>query len=524
MKKLIIGGLFSVLVLGSFHACKPGESVDAEWEDLITITALDYIHENDSVYSSFLSVLQAGELEMTLSAYNPDGDGYTVFLPDNKAMDEFITNSEKYSSLEELIADEDFARAFGRYHVVNLGLKADEFPFGALPDYTLSGDVLTVSFIIEEDTSYHKINNQAAVSIPDIEVSNGWVHGLASALLPVTKTTLEWLQENDDYSIFLDAVELTNFGDVLNVNPREDEDVQLVTLAVEPNSVYEKRGILNIDSLISFLDPADTDYTNKGNALNGFVGYHIMEESRFLDDFSENASNYTTFSEVPVLINGLELDIKINPGKEVFDTIVSGTDTTIVDYILFDIDNSNVLTQSGSIHFMDQVLTQQVPSIATQTFEFWDEPLITEYREAPGDYLIEDTASLRNITWSGAELYWIETKDDEHPAWNGDYFYMNGDFSYTYYLPKLVQGTYLVRFRAENVKEDNALVEVFIDGKKIGGLIDLSKGTNTSYPFQWQDLGSISFVKYEDHEMEIRSLIPGEFSLDVIQFTPYTAE
>ena len=65
-----------------------------------------------------------------------------------------------------------------------------------------------------------------------------------------------------------------------------------------------------------------------------------------------------------------------------------------------------------------------------------------------------------------------------HPAWGGDYLYMDGDFTITYEIPKIVQGIYTVYLRAETLDRDNALVEISVDGKKIGGLVDLSAGGN----------------------------------------------
>ena len=168
-------------------------------------------------------------------------------------------------------------------------------------------------------------------------------------------------------------------------------------------------GINSFEDLAGFISPEDDNYTDPANPLNGYVAYHMLDGSYFLDDFVDKSTNYTTFSEIPVIINGLGLDILINPGKEMFDTIIDRMDTTIIDFVGFYYDASNVLTQSGAIHFIDQVLKQQAPSRAIQTFEFWDEPLLNEYRNTPADYLIEDTASLYHFNWSGTDLIFIET-------------------------------------------------------------------------------------------------------------------
>ena len=525
MKKIrLIGmGLLAAVLFAGIRSCDP-KDVEAGFEDLIGISIYDYIVENDSSYSSFLSILEAGGIDKTMSAYNPDGYGYTMFLPDNKAVDDFIKKSEQFSSLDDLIADTDFVRAFSRYHVVNLAIKSDNFPFGALPEYTLSGDILTVSFVIETDTSYYKINNQAPIFEINVELSNGYIHKISSALEPVTFTTYEWLESHSGYSLFKATVDACGLKDVFDLNSRPEDAADPFTLLMEHDSVFNARGIYTFKELAEWISPDDENYTDASNPLNGFVTYHMIEDSRFLDDFADFSTNYTTYSEIPVHINGLGLDILVNPGKEVFDTIIVGLDTTIIDYAGFDYDNSNVLTLSGAIHFIDQVLRQVAPNTATQTYEFWDEPLFNEYRQTPGSYLVEDTSSLLHFTWWGADLTFVETGDPEHPAWGGDYILMDGDFIIQYEVPKIVKGIYTVEMRVDNVAGSNALVETYIDGKKVGGLFDLSIGTNSSYPFQWVELGTINFVKYENHTFEIRTLIPGTFRWDVLRFTPYVKE
>ncbi len=498
--------------------------VEAGFEDLLDLTIYDFVSENDSAFSSFMAVLEAGGIDKTLSAYNPEGAGYTLFLPDNEAMDQFIQESDEFNSLDEMLQDPEYVRAFSRYHVVDMGIHSDDFPFGALPEYTLSGDLLTVSFIIESDTSYYKINNQAPVIQPNNEVSNGYVHVIQQALKPVTGTTFKWLLQHDGYSIFTEAVEATGLDSEMDIPVKEVEGASFFTLLLEHDSVFSRRGITSFGELVALISPDNNNYSHPSNPLYLYVAYHMLEGTMFIDDFVDVNTNYTTYSEIPININGGGLDILINPRKEVFDTLIVEGDTTIIDYVGFDYDNSNILTLSGSIHFIDQVLRQQPPSRATQTFEFWDEPLLNEFRKDPGDYLIEDTALLNNFTWSGTDLYFIETGDPDHSAWGGDYLYMDGDFIISYRIPKIVQGVYTVNLRVETLGATNALVEVFIDGKNIGGLVDLSAGGSSNNPFQTLELGAINLTRYSEHTVTIQSLIPGRFSWDLIQFEPYVKE
>lgn len=517
MKKIIYGvALFSVVVLFS---CKEPERV-AGFEDAQQYTIYDYVVEKGDTCSYFLDILKAGGLDRTLSAYNPDGTGYTLFLPTNEAIDKFIQATEGISSINDIVNNPDYSAAFARYHVVNMKVASQDFPFGAFPEPTLSEDYLTVSFIIQPDTAFYKINNQAGVTKKDIEVSNGYVHEIEIALQPITFTSYGWLQLNSGVSIFKDAMELTGASSIIDFNTKEEENPSPVTLLVEPDDVFRQNGINSVTDLAQYISPDNTDYTNPTNPLYNFCTYHILTGGRYINDFEGVATNYTTFSEIPLNINGQGNDLLINKGKQVFDTIIAGVDTTIIDYIKFLYDESNITTQSGAVHLIDRVMTQQRPSRAIATFEFWEEPVLNEYRQTPGTYLIEDKESLYNIDWEGVDLLFVEKGDQQTSAWGNDYLEMDGDFRISYTIPKIVQGKYTVYLGAEAFNSLNALVEVFIDGKKVSGLVDLSRGGNSNSPFQRIELGTIDFKKYEQHVVEVRPLIPGRFLWDYIRFEP----
>ncbi|HKJ79039.1 MAG TPA: fasciclin domain-containing protein, partial [Prolixibacteraceae bacterium] len=486
MKKIVY--ILLLAVLGSSCGLIDSEvAPDPGFEDVIKQTAYDYILENEDQYeyTSFLKILEKGQIDKTLSAYNPDGNGYTLFLPTNEAVNEFINGSPLFSSLEDLINNTEYARAFCRYHVLKGEVHTNDFPFGTFSESTLSEDFLTVGFVIETDTSYYSINNQAPIILPNIEVSNGFVHVIKSALNPVTFTTYGWLEQNPQYSIFKSAVDLTGRKDIIDINTIGEENyTQPVTLLVEPDSVYNKHGIYSLQDLINAVSPTKDNYTEPTNPLNNFVGYHVLTGGRFLNDFVDVTTNYTTYSEIPLNINGSGLDILINKGKEVFDTLVSQGDTTVVDYIEFMYDKSNIITQSGAIHFINRVLKQQRPSRSAQNFGFrWQEPYLAGLSNEFGNYLIEDHDLLSRIQWNeGVDLTWVQMGDESN-AWDNNYLSIDGDFTISFQTDPMVQGKYTVGLRAEAFNSQNAVVEVFVDGKKVGGIIDLTTGGNSANPF-----------------------------------------
>lgn len=513
--------IFSLILVISWNfSCTEPPEIKPGFEDMEQMTIYDYIVENQAEFSSFLSILQKGGIDKTLSAYNPENIGYTLFLPDNDAINQFIDENAQYSSLDEILNDPGYVSQLSRYHVVNIGIDANDFPFGALPEHTLSGDLLTVSFVIEPDTAYYKINNQAPVVKENIELSNGFIHIISKTLVPVTFTSYQWLQQHPEYSIFLAAIDATGLQETIDLNIKDEAvEANPFTLFVEPDSIFNKRNIFSFEDLANEISPDNSDYTSPTNPLYNYTAYHIIAESWFLDDFVGNSTNYPTYSEIPLHIDGTGLDIAVNKGKEIFDSIIVPPDTTIIDFVGFYYDISNVLTQSGAIHFIDHILKQQTPSRAIVTFEFWEESLLNEYRLEDGTYLIEDSTWLHVIKWSGTDLFFIETGED-NTAWGDDYLFMDGDFIISYRIPKIVQGKYEAILGAEAYNSANAVVEVYIDGKNTGRLYDLATGGSSSWPFTGIELGTVNFTRYEEHTIEIRSLIPGRFCWDYIRFEP----
>ena len=518
MKRILI--IFSLFVaLFAQYSCTK-TAVEAGFKDVLKYTIYDYIVANPKDYSSFLLILKSGGMDKTLSAYNPNGQDYTLFLPDNAAVDNFIKQTGSYASLDDLVKDAAYCKALGNYHVVNMGTATQDFPFGAFTQPSLSGDYLNVNFILAKDTTYYKINNQAPVIKTNIKVSNGYVHVISEMLRPITLNSYGWLKKNPDFKIFTAAIEATGINTILDVDMKlKDQPLQPFTMLVEPDSIFKKRGITNLDDLKKEISPARTDYTSSTNPLNLFVGYHILTVSRFLNDLVGQSTNYNTFADVPLAINGMGLDIMINKSKETF--VSSAHDTT--DWVGLYYDQSNVVTQSGAIHFIDQIMKPQVPSQLSVSFAFWEEATLNEYRKVPGTYFIENPKLLKSITWSGAKLFFVKSTDPAEYSWNQDYLQIDGDFTISYQLPKIIQGKYDVVLGANHYGVQNALVEVYVDGNKIGGLIDLTKGASANNPY-WPPIavGSVEFKNYAAHIVTVKSLIPGRFIWDYVQFNKPT--
>jgi uncharacterized surface protein with fasciclin (FAS1) repeats len=500
------------------NSCEDNENNSVGFKDVISTSIQQFLIENETQYSDFLAILKSGNLDGTLKAYNPNGTNYTLFLPTNEAVQGFIQKSAQYNSLQDLTNDAAYCRTISKYHIINQGIPTSDFPIGTFPSRTLSNNYLTVNVGFEGDSAFYMINDQSRVIKQNLEMSNGVIHVIDHILVPVTLTSGELLEMSQDQSIFNEAMKKTGFYDILSIANGDNSTVaNYYTVLVEKDSVFNKSGIYSFTDLAQRISPGNSNYLESLNPLNVFMGYHIIEDAYFLDAFEGRATNYNTLARIPLNINGTGLEITINKGKEILETIIADGDTTIIDFISIYFDESNLLASNGVVHYINYMMKPVPPSRVIKTFEFFEEPLINEYKLIPGNYLIEDTASLKRLSWKGSDLTYVKSADAAEKAWNKDYIVLEGDFEILYRIPAVVPGKYRVSIHANSISQFNASVIVYLDGVKLGGLIDLSAGGT---PYKKIELGDVDFSNYSEHTIRIESLIPGRFIWDYLRFEP----
>ncbi|MBL7113214.1 MAG: fasciclin domain-containing protein [Bacteroidales bacterium] len=490
-------------------------------EDLVEIA--DFIINNKDTYSRFYDIMITGEMTNSLNAFNPFGDGFTLFLPTDDAFDRFIQNSKKYSSFNDLLDDIDFVRELGRYHVVNMSLRSNQFPYGALPDTTATGDLLTIGFSSSLDTTIYKVNNVAPVVEINLEMLNGYVHIISEVLEPVNFTGYEWLQENEGFSILAEALKLAGLADTLGLF-RHAGNNQLVkneyTIMAEHDSIFKRYGINSIDDLVAKYATPRKEYTDPQNGFYQFAAYHVLEGAFFLVDF-ERTGNYNTLGNYPInIITGIE--IQINNGVDTFAMEYSETDTTAITYISLMYQSSNVLTKNGAIHFLTEVMELYTGiTRSTSRFQFTNDPVISKASGEPGTYEYVDQSEFAVIKWSGPKtLIYFKSSSESEQAWNDDYLTIKGNFVIEYTMPKILPGEYILNIRTNARNAQNATVIVSLDNKRIGGNIDLTRGGASNNPYAEFKIGNVEFVKYTTHTIKIESLIPGILVWDGVQFNP----
>ncbi len=481
--------------------------------------AISKFIENNDEFSMFWEVLVYGNLDITLSAYNPFGnDGYTVFVPTNAAFERFINHSPEYNSFEDLLADEFFVSLLGRYHIVNKEINTNDFPYGALPDTTASGDLLTIGFSSDLDTSFYKINNVAPVIVPNLELSNGTIHVINEVLEPVAYSSFDWLKKNGDNNIIVQALELTKLNDTLGVY-RNSSTGNLVnnyyTLLVEPDSLFFSKGIFTIDDLINRYSTPGLDYDDPENIFYQFVAYHILEGSYFLDEF-DGSRNYNTYAFIPISISQA-LDIRINYGEDTITLEINDGDTTAITYRRLDYYASNILSKNGAIHRLRDILELKTPSRSTRTFQFYEENDINALKKIRAVHPFVDSDAFEYFHWTGPEEILYVKAHDTDKANNDDYIEIKGNFTIEYTIPKVLPGRWEMIIQADANSNQNANIWVYVDGKKLGSSFDLTKGGD---PYKKFLIGTVEFLNYSEHTITVSSLIPGTLKWDYLRFEP----
>lgn len=249
-----------------------------------------YLDTRPEDFSMWVEILHHADL---YNAVNQASETYTLFVPDNDAVTKFYQNLG-ISSVEEL--DKDYTRELVQYHTINAEISEKEFLYGGkLTRPTVSEDYLTVSFGEGEESegglNAIYLNGEARVKELAIGTTNGLLYVLDGVLTPLVETLYDRLTENDDYSIFREAVELSGWKKRLD-SPYDTVYSELgkvsylkknFTMLVVPDDVFAQEGITDAAGLISRLG-ASGDYTSEDNALHCYIGYHLVSQSQYAAD------------------------------------------------------------------------------------------------------------------------------------------------------------------------------------------------------------------------------------------------
>ena len=469
-------------------------------------TIADYVQNRRDRYSCFIYLLKKANLWGLLSTYGQ----YTLFLPDNDAVEKFIAEKDSIyhatkdtdspiwtgvtSPLIEELSD-SMATVIARTHLIERNYHTAEFGEGAIGKWNFNDMIITINYKVTDEGFYIMLNNNSAIISGDHDVENGIVHLIDRPIDPIRPSIATQIENHGFFSLFHSAMAATGFADAVshiiddtyvkpNIMPREPNKKYIkYTAFVEPNEVFNKYGIYSLNDLIAFAEKwygteDKGNYASPKNALYKFVAYHFLNGEITYDRIVPSESGLG--SEIYNNFN--------NPGHDHYNYFVtkygklikvlkplSTTDgqNIYINYskraIPYNFEMRNHLNvriiELTEFTQMNEKYAAFVPAASNGLIHPIDKILIYNEDEMVGNILNErmrfDLLALthelasNNIWQNGATCippgYCEGVVSDDYwisyPGWyNGDYIHLMNYHDFSIKLPPVPAGTYEIRY------------------------------------------------------------------------------
>lgn len=355
-KGLLLG---ASIVAVSFTACNPEPNESDLYT--FTGETIETLIAKDSTLTSFNYILSRVGYDKMMAAYGsytcfaPTNKGVVTYcdslyndpeavLPHNGMRQPEGVSSDYMSSPDSIKTKwltDSLCLSIAKYHITST--------YRDLVSMTGNGEVSTMlgyEFSFSSDTGNTILGNKAIIVSSDNVATNGLLHVIDNVIPRFTRFIGDMLERNKDtYSIFNEAFKLTGLGDsLLTYTKGEFEYKQLpraavsaaispangagttgsvdckvgYTLFAESDAVLKANGINSLEELIAYANKvyADapewydymsennltvstgTDYTNRFNALNMFIAYHILGASMSVNQlvFEKGSNTYWNYA------------------------------------------------------------------------------------------------------------------------------------------------------------------------------------------------------------------------------------
>ena len=291
-------------------------------------TVASFLEENEKDFSSFIYILKKAGIWGELKTYGK----LTCLAPTNQAVDAFL--EARGQSLDELTKQD--CDTISWTHLVKSTLFIKDIPEGSFPMVNMNDRFLMLSFdsLSSSDGSTrlrYCINKNSHIIEADDTVSNGVVHIVDGVVSFGGDYIFDMIENDPNIRIFAEALKLVGLEDSLKkwiddtytigedsvdkglrIEVYEggfydvwywDKRKTCFTFFVEPDSVFKREGIGDINDLIRYSKTVydesypndagkyDDDYTDRRNPLNRFISYHLLP-------FYCGYSNFNTRSDL----------------------------------------------------------------------------------------------------------------------------------------------------------------------------------------------------------------------------------
>jgi uncharacterized surface protein with fasciclin (FAS1) repeats len=458
--------------------------------------ASDYIKSKPE-YSEFAKLVEMTGMEALLGIRGP----YTIMLPNNDAM--FAYYKEKgVSGLEGF--SEEFRNTLIRNHLITNEISTGDIGLGALRDTNAIGDYLVTEF----EGSDIILNKYSKIINRDVRLANGYAHVIDHVLDPITKDIYTSISENPSFKIFTEGLKISGIKDTLQLIsfPYGNRVARTrFTLLAVPDSVYQRKGINNIDDLIKYTGANPDSLTFLNNPFYRYMEYHCLNGTHYLSDL--NTQLYPILSHDNNVSMTIDTDYKINYIKK--------TDK----YTGFYVPQSNTPSKNGAIHVINNLLPviEPEPSLFIQeTTDYFD----IQQGDYIGKYYMKwggavGQTQFKYIKWKGDYLlYYYKPNHGRTAIAHNDNLSMLGFWTIEITTEKVMKGHYKIGANIWTGGEDLPIFDVYLDGVRIANNVN-ARISSTKMEF-----GEQTWTKTERHTMKLVCTGWGVIFWDTIIFTP----
>jgi uncharacterized surface protein with fasciclin (FAS1) repeats len=337
MKKYLFIPLFFVgcLTVVMFSHCKKTSLKETTTSD---VNILDYLKQDTAQrFSELVTIIDRAGYSQSLNIYGT----YTLFAPTNDAINAYLTKIGK-SSIDQLTTDQ--MKDLLKFHLLGEPVRTTDFNDGKLNAMTMYGQFLVTGVVNKDGAASFTVNRQANIISPNIVLGNGVVQVIDNVLTPSVSTLAQLVEQNPDYSIFLQALKATGYYDTLNSVKFADGSARWMTLFAETNQALRDTGINSFADLKKKYNNTSSP-TNPNDSLRLYVAYHILPDVKYLADIVMSGS-HETLAPLEVLTDKM-VDKKVLINDDSYSTL---TGTVYEKGIELAQANSDVSATNGVLH------------------------------------------------------------------------------------------------------------------------------------------------------------------------------
>lgn len=417
--------IFALLLIASVVLTSCKDEVDES--DLYTFTGstiTSYLEESEN-YTDFAYICSKVRLslrsESTISQLLSTRGNYTVFAPTNEALHHYLDSIFLTKDYDITQLPDSVAQDIARNAIIDNGTKnaylTTDFMVGALEQTNMNDRYVTISYTNEEGNAKATtlINEHSRIVAPDIEVTNGVVHGIDGVLQMSNAYLPDLIEQTPNMKIF--AYLLRQTGWDKKMEQYRDEDYEQnheengtdingntypypahryigYTAFVEPDSIFVvkwgvpepevENGILQNGAEIleaikekcakAYPNATDANLTSEENPVNQFVSYHLLPERLTLDKLvihhAEMGYAYNNPSQLSIdcfeyyetMCTSHRRLIKLTEGKQTDGKRINRhckyrTDVSIGEFFEeYDVDRPGILIQESNKGYVSNAL------------------------------------------------------------------------------------------------------------------------------------------------------------------------